>query len=167
MTILKKIYNIFSNIFFGLIIFILIGVVALRYFGYNPYIVLSGSMEPTYKTGSVVFVKEKGPEEIKKNDVISFVSNENLTVVTHRVIEIDKENKCFYTKGDANELADEAPVFFENLIGVATFSIPYVGFVVSIIKETILKYVLIGIVGLTILFDIIFSIREKKNKRKM
>lgn len=61
-------------------------------------------------------------------DPITFVLNEDLVVATHRVIEIDSEAGCFYTKGDANNAADGSPVLFENLIGVPVFTIPYLGY---------------------------------------
>ena len=50
-------------------------------------------------------------------DAITFVLNEDLDVVTHRVISIDAENEHFYTQGDANDAPDGAPVYFKNLIG--------------------------------------------------
>ena len=43
-------------------------------------------------------------------DAITFVLNEDLDVVTHRVISIDAENEHFYTQGDANDAPDGAPV---------------------------------------------------------
>ena len=55
--------------------------------------------------------------------------NEDLDVVTHRVISIDAENEHFYTQGDANDAPDGAPVYFKNLIGRPVFTIPYLGYV--------------------------------------
>ena len=62
-------------------------------------------------------------------DAITFVLNEDLDVVTHRVVSIDAENQHFYTKGDANDAPDGAPVYFKNLIGRPVFTIPYLGYV--------------------------------------
>ena len=62
-------------------------------------------------------------------DAITFVLNEDLDVVTHRVISIDAENEHFYTQGDANDAPDGAPVYFKNLIGRPVFTIPYLGYV--------------------------------------
>ena len=55
--------------------------------------------------------------------------NEDLDMATHRVIEIDAENQHFYTKGDANDAADGAPVHFNNLVGKPLFSIPKLGYI--------------------------------------
>ena len=91
--------------------------------------VLSGSMEPTYHTGSLIYVKPCAPEDVQVGDPITFVLNEDLDVVTHRVVSIDAENQHFYTKGDANDAPDGAPVYFKNLIGRPVFTIPYLGYV--------------------------------------
>lgn len=96
--------------------------------GNDIYAVLSGSMEPTYHVGSVVIV-DKGiaPEEIQVGDPITFRMEGN-TVATHRVIAMDTELRQFRTKGDANEDEDLAPVSFDNLIGKAEMTVPYIGY---------------------------------------
>ena len=45
-------------------------------------------MEPTYHVGSLLYVKKIAPEAVQVGDPITFVLDENLTVVTHRVVEI-------------------------------------------------------------------------------
>ena len=52
------------------------------FFGYKPFIVLSGSMEPSIMTGDMVFVKETDPDSLKVGDVIAYKSGS--AVVTHR-----------------------------------------------------------------------------------
>ncbi|GAQ25517.1 signal peptidase I [Tepidanaerobacter syntrophicus] len=98
--------------------------------GYQMYIVMSGSMNPTIKTGSLVIVKPAGPKEIKAQDVITFrgkQDGENTT--THRVIDIyEKDGLFFKTKGDANEVEDPMPVSANHLIGKVVFTIPYIGY---------------------------------------
>ena len=74
-------------------------------------------------------VKPCAPEDVQVGDAITFVLNEDLDVVTHRVISIDAENEHFYTQGDANDAPDGAPVYFKNLIGRPVFTIPYLGYV--------------------------------------
>lgn len=103
--------------------------VGVRLVGLRPMCVLSGSMEPTYHTGSLIYVKPCAPEDVQVGDAITFVLNEDLDVVTHRVISIDAENEHFYTQGDANDAPDGAPVYFKNLIGRPVFTIPYLGYV--------------------------------------
>ena len=67
-------------------------------------------LEPTYHTGSLIYVKEVDPYTIEVGQPITFMLNEN-TVATHRVVGIvpDEEDPTvirFRTKGDANEAED-------------------------------------------------------------
>ena len=150
----KKIWNVISSILVALAVRLAILLVGVRLVVLQPYTVLSGSMEPTYHTGSLIYVKKVKPEEVKVGQPITFVLNEDLVVATHRVVEVDKENQHFYTKGDANENADGAPVHFKNLIGVPVFSIPYLGYVANYIQHTPGLYVAIaaGAVLLLLIF---------------
>lgn len=96
-----------------------------KIFGLAPYTVLTGSMEPTYHVGSLIYVVSAKPEDVKVGEAITF-KGDGLPA-THRVVEIDPENRCFYTKGDANDNVD-APVSFEYLVGKPVFTVPYLGY---------------------------------------
>lgn len=149
-----KALNIITTVFVVIAVILAVLLVGVRLVGLQPYTVLSGSMEPTYQTGSLIYVKKVTPEEVKVGQAITFVLNEDLVVATHRVIEIDKENQRFYTKGDANENADGAPVHFNNLIGIPVFSIPYLGYVSTYIQNPPGLYIAIaaGAVLLLLMF---------------
>ena len=96
----------------------------IRIVGFTPYAVLSGSMEPAFHVGSLIYVKSVDPEDIKVGDAITFRLSGEDTAATHRVIEIDRENQCFYTKGDANETPDASPVPYSSVLGRAVFTVP-------------------------------------------
>jgi signal peptidase len=139
----KKIWNIVST---TLVIFIVAGALFLmgsRLLGYQCYTVLSGSMEPTYHVGSLIYVKTVDVNDIKVGDPITFVLDESLAVGTHRVVRIDKANQRFYTKGDAVKDEDKAPVHFKNVIGVPQFSIPLLGYVSNFVQTSPGKYITI------------------------
>ena len=125
----QKVCNVISNVLVVLVVILALLLVGVRLVGLRPMCVLSGSMEPTYHTGSLIYVKPSAPEDVQVGDAITFVLNEDLDVVTHRVISIDAENEHFYTQGDANDAPDGAPVYFKNLIGRPVFTIPYLGYV--------------------------------------
>lgn len=150
----KKIWNIVSTIIVTLVIIMAVLLIGVRLVGLQPYTVLSGSMEPTYHTGSLIYVKNVKPQEVEVGQPITFVLNEDLVVATHRVVEIDEEKQHFYTKGDANEFEDGSPVHFNNLIGVPVFSIPYLGYVATFIQNPPGLYITIaaGAVFLLLLF---------------
>lgn len=131
----KKAWNAVTTVIVALVVAIAVLPVGLRVFGLQTYTVLSGSMEPAYPTGSLLYVKKTAPEEVEVGQPITFVMNEDLLVATHRVVEIDTENQRFYTKGDANDAVDGSPVHFSNLVGVPVFSIPYLGYVVNYIQK--------------------------------
>ena len=113
----QKVCNAISTVAVVLVVILALLLVGVRLVGLRPMCVLSGSMEPTYHTGSLIYVKPCAPEDVQVGDAITFVLNEDLDVVTHRVISIDAENEHFYTQGDANDAPDGAPVYFKNLIG--------------------------------------------------
>lgn len=125
----QKVCNVISTVVVVLAVILALLLVGVRLVGLRPMCVLSGSMEPTYHTGSLIYVKPCAPEDVQVGDAITFVLNEDLDVVTHRVISIDAENEHFYTQGDANDAPDGAPVYFKNLIGRPVFTIPYLGYV--------------------------------------
>ena len=148
----KRIWNIVTTVVVVLVIVMAVLLVGLRLFGLQTYTVLSGSMEPTYHVGALLYVKEVKSEDVEVGQPITFVLNEDLVVATHRVVEIDAENQHFYTKGDANESADGSPVHFNNLIGVPVFSIPYLGYVATFIQNPPGLYITIAAGAVFLLF---------------
>lgn len=108
-----------------------------RFLGYEVYHVISGSMEPAIPTGSLVYVKEAAPEEIKEDEIIAFYSSsETDSIVTHRVVENHTVSGEFITKGDANDAEDPMPVSYDSLLGKVTLSIPYLGRLLAAVAGT-------------------------------
>lgn len=170
---MRKVWDIVSGALVALVVLAAVSLVLLRVMGYQVFNVISGSMEPTYSVGDLIYVKSVDPDAVKVGDPITFVLNENLVVATHRVIRIDAENRHFYTKGDANETADAAPVHFNNLIGIPKLSIPKLGYVSDFIQHPPGTYIAIGagLMLLAALFlpDLIWgkgTQQEKKEKQE-
>ena len=112
--------------------------------GIQIYAVLSGSMEPEYLVNSVIYVKPCEPSKVEAGDVITFhLLGETDTVMTHRVVSVDTENRNFITKGDANVVVDLEPVSFDRLIGKPIFSIPGLAHISNFIHSNIGKAVCI------------------------
>ena len=130
---LQKICNILSTILLIILAVIAAILIIPNIIGYKSMAVLSGSMEPEISVGSIVFVKEVSQTELKVGDVISYRLSGD-TVVTHRIDSIDLDNKVYITKGDANEVVDNVPVAFENILGRLSFHIPYMGYITIYIK---------------------------------
>lgn len=125
------------------VIVVMVPLTLPKLLGYHIYGVLTGSMTPAYSVGSVVYIQPCEPEEIQVGDVITFQMGTNTEyVVTHRVVEVDREACTFTTKGDANNAADSEPVRWERLIGKAVFCVPGLANVFGFVNSTTGKAVL-------------------------
>jgi signal peptidase len=123
--------------------------------GYETYAIVSGSMEPTIPVGSLVFVKDAAPEELQPGDVISFRSETGSDIIiTHRLVEKQEEEQYLITKGDANQTNDLQPIPYENLVGLVTASIPFLGYLTTFIAGIQGKVVMICILGVAVLLYI-------------
>ena len=131
----KRVLSALTTALTAVVVVAAVALVGVRLLGFEVYTVLSGSMEPAYHVGSVIWVDKCGADEVEVGDPITFVLNEDLVVATHRVIEVDAEGQHFYTKGDANDAPDAAPVHFENLIGKPVFTVPHLGYLVSYVQQ--------------------------------
>lgn len=103
-------------------------------FGYELMTVMSGSMEPTFLTGSVIAIETlSNPTDLKAGDVVTYESLDDASVlITHRIISVEAtDNSVEYTtKGDHNDTADANPIPSEHVVGLyANVTIPYLGYV--------------------------------------
>lgn len=162
MKALKKVWGIFSTVAVILMVVCAVFLMGSRLLGFNCYTVISGSMEPTYSVGDLLYVKKVDVNTIKVGDPITFVLNEDLVVATHRVIEVDTENQRFYTQGDANEIADSQPVLFQNVKGVPQFAIPKMGYVSDFVQNPPGMYICIVVGALLILLVFLPDLIGKK-----
>ena len=161
-----KVWSVVSTVLVIMIVLFAIFLTGARLMGFRVFNIISGSMTPEYNVGDLIYVKSVPPAKIKVGDPITFVLNENLVVVTHRVVRIDAENQHFYTKGDANETIDSSPVHFNNVIGVPQFKIPMLGYVSDFIQYPPGRYITIGICAVLIFVVFLPDIVGKSRKKK-
>lgn len=165
MAVLKRIWNIVSTALVVLVVLCAVFLLGSRLLGYRAYNVISGSMEPTYSVGDLLYVKAVDVDTIEVGDPITFVLNDELAVTTHRVVAVDKENQCFYTKGETNNVVDP-PVHFKNVIGVPKFSIPLLGHVSDFVQHAPGSYITVGagvlLVILLFLPDLLGKVKKAK-----
>lgn len=155
-----KICKILMNIIIVVLI-ILVGILFVPcFFGYQNFAVISGSMEPNMPVGSIVYAHPEDFENIKVNDVISYRVNEE-TMVTHRVVEVNEEDKSFITKGDANDVNDANPISYDNVVGVVKMCIPLLGYITMYIKTPLGIGVLCGIVFIILLLNFLPDLLKK------
>jgi signal peptidase I len=84
--------------------------------GYERYVIISGSMEPTLSVGTIVYDEVVPVEDISVGDIITFVPPPEYGIdepVTHRVVQVvdlnlgqPDQERMFRTKGDANDAMD-------------------------------------------------------------
>lgn len=115
--------------------------------------VMSGSMEPSIKTGSLIIIKPA--KNYSVDDVItfkSFDSSEDEKYTTHRIHQVrDIEDKRYFvTKGDANSSPDMSQVEEGRIIGKLILVIPFLGYLIKYI-QTLPGLVLIIIIPATII----------------
>ena len=84
---LQKVWNVISTIIVAIVVILALLLVGARVVGLQVFTVLSGSMEPTYHTGSLIYVKKVDPYTIEPGQPITFMLDEN-TIATHRVVGI-------------------------------------------------------------------------------
>lgn len=153
MDYLKRLFNILSwPVYICIAAYLLIAAPLIG--GYRPVVVLSGSMEPTYHVGSVIYYKQVPFEQIEVGSPITFHAGEGGSLVTHRVVEKEEVSQQFVTKGDANESADPNPVAYSNVAGKAAgISIPYAGYFVTYGKQPVIIGIMAAILIMGILLD--------------
>ena len=146
---IKKAINIITTVLLVIVLLSAVALVGVKLVGITPYTVLSGSMEPTYHVGSLIYVKKIDTDALKVGDPITYVI-EGGTVVTHRIVEIlpdygDNGELGFKTKGDANNIEDGTPVHERNVLGKPIFTIPYLGYVAYCIQNPPGSFLAIGL----------------------
>lgn len=122
-------------------------------------VVLSGSMEPGFKRGDILFI-HMSKDPIRAGEIVVFnVEGRDIPIV-HRVIEVHERQNTgegyVLTKGD-NNLQDDRQLYASgqdwlqrhHVVGRAVGFLPYFGWVTLIMKEKpLVKYILIGALGL-------------------
>lgn len=169
-TFKKWLSSVVTTLLFIILIFMAFVVISSRVsggepsiFGYQFKMVLSGSMEPTFQTGSIIAVKpiEKA-SKLKKGDVITFKKDEK-TTITHRINGVkgtDSQPK-YITKGDNNNNRDTKPVLPENVEAVYTgFTVPFVGYFINYAQSKEGAALLVVLPGVLLIIYSITLIRK-------
>ena len=124
-------------------------------------VVLSGSMEPAFQRGDILFLNNQD-SPIRIGEVVVFKIKDRDIPIVHRVLKVhEKPNGDIelLTKGDNNRIDDRslyAPgqmwLQREDILGRAVGTLRYVGMVTIMLNDyPMLKYVLVGLMGLFVL----------------
>ncbi|KAL9225762.1 hypothetical protein vseg_001650 [Gypsophila vaccaria] len=124
-------------------------------------VVLTGSMEPGFKRGDILFLNlNKTP--FLAGEIVVFRIEEKEIPIVHRVTKVhkrrDSDEVNLLTKGDNNEYDDSYGIYADDqlwlenshVIGRVKGYLPYVGYVtIFMTDQPLIKYLLIG--GMSIL----------------
>ncbi|KAK9807624.1 hypothetical protein WJX72_004588 [[Myrmecia] bisecta] len=125
-------------------------------------VVLSGSMEPGFYRGDILFL-HFGRQPIRPGEIVVFNINGRDIPIVHRAIKVHEKTPSgqidILTKGD-NNWGDDRSLYnkgqmwlhHEHIMGRVVGYLPYVGQVTIIMNDyPMVKYALIGILGLFVL----------------
>lgn len=137
------------------------------FFGWKPFIVMSGSMQAELFAGDVAIIKEVDTNSLDVGDIIAYQESKDF-VVTHRVIEevIDEDGqRKFVTKGDNNNEVDLKQVAMDQVEGKYVGKISKIGHLLLFIQTPIGTVISVSIpIGILL---ILHAIENKKNSKYM
>lgn len=140
-----------------------------RLIGWQPVVVLSGSMEPALPVGGLVFLEPVHAEQVKAGDVISYRLGNSR--VTHRVVEVGTDGAgalAFRTKGDANKDADAGLVAASSVESREVLTVPYMGKALNFARSRTGFYALIALPALFVIggsvLNIVTEIARQRRK---
>lgn len=152
---------------------------------FGAYVIISESMIPSINVYDAVVTMRADQNDIKVNDIITFLSKEIETAgtpITHRVIGIvyDESNidvLGYRTKGDNNNTADFALIAPDEVIGKVMFRIPMIGYLQTFMTKPIGWLIIVVIPCILIIGSDVFKLvkgavkkdsdGESDNKKKI
>ena len=149
--------NIFKIIYILVLIYLIIFIPT--FWGKNPLVVISGSMEPTLKVGGILYYEKIDLNDFKEGDILVYELNEH--TISHRIVDITDNG--FLTKGDNNNSIDTYEVENMQVIGKGTnWSIPYIGYYADFVYNH--KYLLFISVGVIIIDLFVDSYSDRRRR---
>lgn len=153
----RKVLKIIIDVILAIIITVCITLyVSFNFLGYDMYVVLSGSMEPTINIDDLVITKPVEIENVVEGDIITYLDT-NDVYVTHRVVGISKENGVSLTmQGDNNNTIDAVQVTKDNIKGLYLTHISNGGSILAFLQSPFGIVAMIGIpVSLLLIWGLI------------
>ena len=170
---IKRIWDYITTALVAIAVILAVLLAGVRLVGLQPMQVLSGSMEPTYHVGSLIYVKAVDHVRLAAGDVITFMLDED-TLATHRIVEVvpdenDPTVLRYRTKGDNNDAVDGSLVHYKNVVGTPIFSIPQLGYFANYIRKPPGTYIAVSvgaILLLLVLLPDLFGGDDEKSQPK-
>lgn len=127
----------------------------------RPVVVLSGSMDPVYPVGSLLYIKNSEFSEVEIGDDIAFSPDQGETIVTHRVVETEGEG--YITRGVANNTNDSGVITKDKYLGTVSLGIPIAGYIIQGIQKPAVITALAAVLLVKIILNITIPGKKSKN----
>jgi signal peptidase I len=99
--------------------------------------VQSNSMEPAFAPGDAVIMKPTSVDQLNYDDIVSYRSaSDPRVIISHRLVDYDRESGLIYTLGDNTGTMDEA-VAVSQIVGKVTQVVPRAGYVLDVLYQPI------------------------------
>jgi signal peptidase len=166
-TVWQKTRRITGWFFMGLFFILALFLLASRFSpgGLKALDVKTGSMNPTIRTGSLIF--SWPVSSYKVNDIIVFHWSNTKELVTHRIVGVNPNNKNYFqTKGDANKTPDMGLISSDQIVGKVLLTLPFLGYAISFVQSGIGLIIFIAIPSFLIICAEILNIKNELKKVK-
>ncbi len=145
------------------VIFLSITIPVISFLGFvKVFVVMSNSMSPMIKTGSLVLSRNEPVYKI--SDVVVFISPRTSQVLSHRVV--SNKDGVIKTKGDANKDLDKWELGENAVIGKVILILPLFGYLVAFSKTLPGLFILIYLPALFLIVKEILQLLTVRNPAK-
>jgi len=157
----------FNNIITIVLLIAIFLILTLLLTGHRLYYVRTNSMDPDIPQWSLIVDKTYKNKDIfydkvSVGDDLTY-KTESGTVVTHRIVFIDEINDVITTQGINGDAALDKSISFSQVLGVVTFSIPMLGYLVVLLKTWYFWTMLVCLIMIGLIIK--FIIKESKNNK--
>ena len=112
-------------------------ILGVRLLGYQTFPVIDDDMAPTYRLGSLAYVKKVEEKEITQGTIISYRSGQGASTSMQRVGEVLDGGNSFRTLVDKESSIETKDIPLADVIGSPAFSIPFLGYFAVLIANKV------------------------------
>jgi len=138
--------------------------VGSSFFGYRVAAAWGTSMEPAFRNGDALWVKQLDIAEVKVGDIVTIVPPGDESI-THRVVKFEPLSKGTYlvvTKGDANRFTEDWEISADWTVALVLAHVPFGGYVWEFLDSIFGKVLIIG----AVVTLIVILIRRRRMTRR-
>ena len=165
---MKTLCRVISLLILVILIVLYLPLAIPQLLGYDCSTVITASMEPAIRVGSIVYFKPVEPSKLVPGDVIVYRTSYGVNVsdVTHRVVENNNSERKLVTRGDANPNNDFSPVAYDYVRGLVKGALPFGGNIALFITSEKGKTAMAGLFIPAVLFWLAANSLEPRRRRR-